>query len=175
MLGIKALKVLPNIPFAPGHKLVLFTPLYVVATLQTRAEAGATLAGLTMGTTAFLMGDGKYGVFEVIKHVVARRAVRSAGAAGGAQQRRPWVWAILGGVIAAGRFATIFLITLLVQAPAIAFAILHPRPHGARRLRRGLGLDHPPHRARPIREVEAQPPTKSTKSTRARAAEGDRA
>ena len=33
MLGIKALKVLPSIPFAPGHKLVLLTPLYVVASL----------------------------------------------------------------------------------------------------------------------------------------------
>ena len=31
MLGIKALKLLPGIPFAPGHKLVLLTPLYVVA------------------------------------------------------------------------------------------------------------------------------------------------
>src|SRR5262249_49701003 len=31
MLGIKALKIMPSIPIAPGHKLVLLTPLYIVA------------------------------------------------------------------------------------------------------------------------------------------------
>ena len=78
-----------------------------------------------MGTTSFLLGDGKYGVFEVIKHIVpgvlCDLLVPLVG-----HPRRPWVWALLGGVIAAGRFGTIFLITLLVQAPAIAFAILVP-------------------------------------------------
>ena len=65
MLGIKALKVLPSIPFAPGHKLVLLTPLYVVASLKTRTRIGATLTGLVMGTVAFLLGDGRYGIFEI--------------------------------------------------------------------------------------------------------------
>jgi len=35
----------------------------------TRMRWGATLTGATMGTIAFLMGDGKYGVFEILKHV----------------------------------------------------------------------------------------------------------
>lgn len=125
MLGVKALKVLPSIPFAPGHKLVLLTPLYVVASRHTRRRTGATLTGLTMGTTAFLMGDGKYGIFEILKHVapgvICDLVVPLVG-----HTRRPWVWAAVGGVIALGRFATIFLITLAVQAPAIAYAILLP-------------------------------------------------
>src|SRR6185503_14156464 len=70
MLGIKALKILPSIPFAPGHKLVLLTPLYIMASLKTRSKFGATLTGLTMGSVAFLLGDGKYGIFEIVKHVV---------------------------------------------------------------------------------------------------------
>ena len=154
MLGIKALKVLPNIPFAPGHKLVILTPLYVVATLQTKRKAGATLAGLTMGTTAFLMGDGKYGVFEIIKHVtpgvLCDLLVPLV-----ARSNSPWVWSVLGGVIAAGRFATIFLITLLVQAPAIAYAILIPglTVHVVFGVASGW-ITH--HIVRAVREVEAQ-------------------
>jgi hypothetical protein len=128
MLGIKALKILPSIPCAPGHKLVLLTPLYIVASLLTRSRLGATLTGLTMGTVAFLLGDGKYGIFEIIKHItpgilcdlcvpLLTSGGRMPGGIG---------WSFFGAFVAAGRFATIFVITLLVQAPAIAYAILIP-------------------------------------------------
>lgn len=133
MLGIKALKILPNVPFAPGHKLVLLTPLYVVASLFTRSRFGATWTGLTMGVVAFLMGDGKYGVFEVLKHVapgllcdlvvpaIARITLRST-----SRGASPLAWSAAGGFIAAGRFATIFGVTLFVQPPAVAWAFLVP-------------------------------------------------
>jgi len=128
MLGIKALKLLPNIPFAPGHKLVLLTPLYVVASLRTRTRAGATLTGLVMGTVAFLLGDGRYGIFEILKHLAPGilcdltvpllvRGGRTPGAV---------TWSILGGLMGLGRFATIFTVTLTVQAPAVAWAFLVP-------------------------------------------------
>jgi hypothetical protein len=126
MLGIKALKVLPSIPFAPGHKLVLLTPLYIVAALRTRTRAGATLTGLVMGSVAFLLGDGRYGIFEIAKHVAPGLLcdlfvpfVRS---------RKPGVfsWSVLGGLMGVGRFATIFMVTLVVQAPRVAWAILVP-------------------------------------------------
>ncbi len=128
MLGIKALKVLPNIPFAPGHKLVLLTPLYVVASLKTRTRLGATLTGLVMGSVAFLLGDGRYGIFEILKHVVPGvlcDLLVPLAVAGG---RRPgaFVWSLLGGVMGVGRFATIFVVTLTVQAPAVAWAFLVP-------------------------------------------------
>lgn len=128
MLGVKALKVLPSIPFAPGHKLVILTPLYAVASLMTAGRAGATLTGLTMGTVAFLMGDGKYGVFEILKHVtpgVLTDLMVPVLTAGG---RRPGAvaWCVYGGLVGAGRFATIFAITFLVQAPSVAYAILVP-------------------------------------------------
>jgi len=128
MLGIKALKILPSIPFAPGHKLVLLTPLYIAAAAKTKSRLGGTLTGLTMGTVAFLMGDGKYGVFEILKHVVpgvicdlfVPLMLRRGRMPGGV------VWSLFGGLIAAGRFATIFVITFLVQAPGLAYAILIP-------------------------------------------------
>ncbi len=122
MLGIKALKVLPSIPFAPGHKLVLLTPLYIIARRKTQMRGAATFTGLTMGSVAFLMGDGKYGIFEILKHVAPGVICdlfqpKNAG---------PWGWSIFGGVIAAARFATIFCITMLVQAPGVAYAMLIP-------------------------------------------------
>ena len=38
----------------------------------------------------------------------------------------PIAWSVVGGLMGAGRFATIFTVTLLVQAPAVAWAILVP-------------------------------------------------
>jgi hypothetical protein len=128
MLAIKMLKLLPSLPFAPGHKLVLLTPLYIVAALLTRSRLGATLTGLVMGSVAFLMGDGRYGIFEIFKHVAPGVIC---------DMFMPWMlrggrlpggiaWSAFGGLIAAGRFATIFTVTLAVQPPAVAYAILVP-------------------------------------------------
>jgi hypothetical protein len=125
MLGVKALKILPNIPFAPGHKLVVLTPLYVAAALLTQSAMGATLTGAVMGTVAFFLGDGKYGVFEVLKHIspglVADAAIGLRGARGGRVY-----WSVVGGLMGASRFLTIFLVTLFIQPPAVAFAMLVP-------------------------------------------------
>jgi hypothetical protein len=129
MLGIKALKVLPNIPFAPGHKLVVLTPLYVAASLKTRTRFGATLTGLVMGSVAFLLGDGRYGIFEILKHVapgILCDLLVPLVANKGRASRRTLAWSIVGGVMGLGRFATIFTVTLAVQAPAVAWAFLVP-------------------------------------------------
>ncbi len=128
MLGIKMLKLLPSIPFAPGHKGVLLLPLYVAAARLTGTRLGGTLTGLTMGTVAFLMGDGRYGILEIVKHV-APGVLCDLGLplllAGG---RRPgaFAWSVFGLLLALARFGTIFTITLLVQAPAVAYAFLVP-------------------------------------------------
>jgi hypothetical protein len=130
MLGIKALKVLPSIPFAPGHKLVLLTPLYVVATLRTRTRVGATLTGLVMGTVAFLLGDGRYGIFEILKHIapglICDLFVPMTLRLYGARPPGSVAWSILGGLMGLGRFATIFTVTLAVSPPAVAWAFLVP-------------------------------------------------
>ena len=128
MLGIKALKVLPSIPFAPGHKLVLLTPLYVVASLKTKTRFGATLTGLVMGSVAFLLGDGRYGIFEILKHVVPGLLCDLLVPLVTAMKRRPGAvaWSMVGGLMGVGRFATIFVVTLTVQPPKVAFAFLIP-------------------------------------------------
>jgi hypothetical protein len=106
---------------------VVLIPLYLVAAVMTRSRAGATWTGLTMGTVAFLLGDGRYGVFEIAKHVApgvlvdlliapARRLARGGFI----------VWSVLGLVAALGRFATITLIAFAVQPPAIVYLTLLP-------------------------------------------------
>ena len=128
MLGIKALKVLPAIPFAPGYKSVVLTPLYIVARLRTRSRAGATFTGLTMGIVAFLAGDGRYGPFEILKHtapgVVCDLVVPPM--TRGGRVPGPIAWSLLGALIGAGRYATIFGIMLIVQPPRLAWALLLP-------------------------------------------------
>jgi hypothetical protein len=133
MLGFKALKILPGIPFMPGYKGVVLIPLYFVAARVTRTRVGATLTGLTMGTVAFLLGDGRYGIFEIAKHVTPGIVVdllyapmmRLAPAHSG-RLRRIISWSVLGFVAAIGRFATITLIALAVQPPALVYALLLP-------------------------------------------------
>lgn len=125
MLGIKALKLLPGLPFAPGHKGVILIPLYIVAGRMTKSRAGATLTGLTMGSCAFLLGDGRYGIFEILKHV-APGVVVDLGMPLMRGRRAIWAWSLFGLVIALGRFATIACIALAVQAPAVVYAFLLP-------------------------------------------------
>jgi hypothetical protein len=128
MLGIKMLKLLPGLPFAPGHKGVLLIPLYFAAAGLAKSRFSGTLTGLTMGTAAFLLGDGRWGVFEIAKHIapglladllmpiLIREPARASVLA----------WCALGTLCALGRFATVTAIALTVQAPALVFAFLIP-------------------------------------------------
>ena len=126
MLGIKALKLLPGIPFAPGHKGVLLIPLFIAAGYLTRSRAGSTLTGLTMGTVAFLLGDGRYGVFEICKHIAPGVLVDLGMPLLRGRAHRVWAWSLFGLVVALGRFATVTAIALVVQAPAVVYAVLVP-------------------------------------------------
>ena len=81
-----------------------------------------------MGIVSFLTGDGKYGAFEILKHVVPGMLcdlfVPLLTAAGRRPGRLEWI--VASALIAAGRFAAIFVVTLTAQPPALAFAILLP-------------------------------------------------
>jgi hypothetical protein len=128
MLGVKMLKLLPGLPFAPGHKGVLLIPLYFAAAALARTRFAGTLTGLTMGTAAFLLGDGRWGVFEIAKHVAPGLLVDLLMPVFIRDPRRAGIvaWCALGTVCALGRFATVTAIALTVQAPALVFAFLIP-------------------------------------------------
>ena len=70
MMAFKLVKVLPGVPALAGMKTVFFIPLYMLAADRTYSRWGATMAGGIMGFIAFLNGDSRYGIFEVLKHLV---------------------------------------------------------------------------------------------------------
>jgi hypothetical protein len=118
MVSLKVVKLLPGVPFAPGVKTLLLFPLYALAAHLTWTRWGATAAGSTMGVIAFLNGDGRYGVLEVLKHVapglvidlslpIARRLPQSA-----------WVYCVLGFLAAIARTSTDLVLVLLLGARA---------------------------------------------------------
>jgi hypothetical protein len=118
MASVKVLKLLPGLPFAPGHKAVLLFPLYVLASRLTHSRWGATAAGSIMGVIGFLQGDGRFGVLDILRHVAPGLVIDLA---------EPLVrclpaWALgycfLGAAAAAGRITTELVLVLLLGARA---------------------------------------------------------
>jgi hypothetical protein len=118
MASVKVLKLLPGLPFAPGHKALLLFPLYVLASRLTHSRWGGTAAGSIMGAIGFLQGDGRFGVLEILKHVVPGLIIDLAGPL---VHRLP-TWALgycfLGLAAAAGRVTTELALVLLLGARA---------------------------------------------------------
>jgi hypothetical protein len=69
MASLRLVKLLPGVPFASGHKVLLLFPLYVLAARLTHSRWGGTVAGSIIGVIAFLQGDGRFGLLEILKHV----------------------------------------------------------------------------------------------------------
>jgi len=118
MASVKVIKLLPGLPFAPGHKALLLFPLYVLASRLTHSGWGGTAAGSIMGVIGFLQGDGRFGILEIFKHVAPGLVIDLA---------RPLVsrlpnWALgycfLGLAAAAGRVTTELVLVILLGARA---------------------------------------------------------
>ncbi len=122
--SIRFLKILPGIPFAPGHKSVVLLPLYIVAADRTEGRWGSTALGTTNGLLAVSFGDGQWGVLEIFKFIAPGLAVDLLWSI--ARGRGAIAYAALGLVAAIARFATIAAVALLVQAPAVFWAMLAP-------------------------------------------------
>ena len=69
MASLRLVKLLPGVPFASGHKVLFLFPLYVLAARLTHSRWGGTVAGSVIGVIAFLQGDGRFGLLEILKHV----------------------------------------------------------------------------------------------------------
>ncbi|MGH7265908.1 MAG: hypothetical protein ACREMB_13840 [Candidatus Rokuibacteriota bacterium] len=127
-MTLRFLKVLPGLPVAPGHKGIVLLPLYIVAAELTVSRWGATQLGVVIGVTSFLAGEGKFGVFEVLRHVTpglfvdlimpAVRAVKP--------EPGPILYALVGTGAAAARLSTLLLVARFVEAPSVFYAFLLP-------------------------------------------------
>ncbi len=130
MASVKVLKLLPGLPFAPGHKALLLFPLYVLASRLTHSRWGGTAAGSIMGVIGFLQGDGRFGVLEILKHVAPGLVIDLAGPV---VHRLPTLalgYCLLGLAAAGGRITTELALVLLLGARAEVYlfpaAILVP-------------------------------------------------
>jgi len=118
MASVKVLKLLPGLPFAPGHKALLLFPLYVLASRLTYSRWGGTAAGSIMGVIGFLQGDGRFGVLDILRHLAPGLVIDLAEPL----VRRLPTWALgycfLGMAAAAGRITTELVLVLLLGARA---------------------------------------------------------
>ena len=118
MASVKVLKLLPGLPFAPGHKALLLFPLYVLASRLTHSRWGGTAAGSIMGVIGFLQGDGRFGALEIFKHVAPGLVIDLAGPLVGRLPAWCLGYCFLGLAAAAGRITTELMLVLLLGARA---------------------------------------------------------
>jgi hypothetical protein len=127
-MSLKFVKVMPGLPIAPGFKGIVLIPLYILASELTFSRWGATKTGVMIGIVGFLMGDGKFGIFEPFRCIapgivvdltmpIIHRAFQWSG---------PFAYACLGVGAAVARLSTIFLAALFVEAPPAFYTLLVP-------------------------------------------------
>lgn len=127
-MTVRFIKVLPGLPFAPGHKGIILLPFYIVAYDLTASRWGATKLGVVIGLTSFLMGEGKFGPFEILRHIapglfvdLIMPAVRRLAPEPGAL-----LYALVGTGAAVTRVSTLLVVAYFVEAPKIFYALLVP-------------------------------------------------
>lgn len=116
MMAFKLIKVLPGLPVIQGAKTIFFIPLFILAADRTHSRWGATTAGGIMGFIAFLNGDCRYGIFEVLKHVVPGLFVDLIWPLVRRFKIRFWMLLVVGWITAAVRTSTQFAMILALGA-----------------------------------------------------------
>ena len=128
MMTIKFLKIMPKIPVAPGHKGLIIIPLYIVGFELTSTPFGATYLGATIGIISFLFGEGRFGIFEILKYITAGLVVDLLMPVVKRVRKSPGVflYSLIGIATAVARFSTIVVVALIIGAPSGFFALLAP-------------------------------------------------
>jgi hypothetical protein len=129
IMGTKVIQVLPGLPIAPGHKNVLIIPFLLLAAGLTQMRFGGLWTGLTAGVVSVLSGYGQYGVLEIAHFAVPGLMADVLLPLVRSQTPKWWrivQFALIGGVMGAGRFAANFLMILLAGAPQMAFVLYLP-------------------------------------------------
>ena len=116
MTSIKVLRILPGLPFAPGHKVILLFPLYALASRLTYSRWGGTAAGSIMGVIGFLQGDGRLGVLEILKHITPGLVIDIGMPLVDRLPTRALGYCVLGLVAAVARISTDLTLVVLLGA-----------------------------------------------------------
>lgn len=118
MMSFKLVKVLPGVAIFSGAKAIFFFPLYFYAAANTHSRWGATIAGSVMGIIAFLNGDGRYGIFEIFKHIAPGLVIDILWPVLLKLPKKAWVYCIAGIVAAVARTSTELIIVALLGSSA---------------------------------------------------------
>ncbi|HMP18313.1 MAG TPA: hypothetical protein PKD72_14910, partial [Gemmatales bacterium] len=118
MVGFKMLKLLPGVPLASGHKTLLLFPLYILAARLTHTRWGGTTAGAVMGVIGFLQGDGRFGIFEVLKHIAPGMLIDLLMPITQRLPERAWVYCSLGLLAGLTRLTSELVVLLLLGTRA---------------------------------------------------------
>lgn len=128
IMSLKFLQLMPGLPIAPGHKNLLVIPLIILASLSTHMKYGGLAAGFATGIVSFLMGFGKFGIFEVL-HFALPGLISDWLKPMLKNQKNNWLilkLAIIGAILGFTRFVANILILLLVGAPKLALIVMTP-------------------------------------------------
>ena len=128
IMSLKFLQLMPGLPIAPGHKNLLVIPLIILASLSTHMKNGGLAAGFATGIVSFLMGFGKFGIFEVF-HFALPGLVSDWLYPLIKNNQGNWLivkLAIIGAILGFTRFVANILILLLVGTPQIALIVMTP-------------------------------------------------
>ncbi len=128
IMGLKVIQVLPGLPVAPGHKNLLMVPLFLLAAHLTKTRFGGFWTGMTVGVVNFMLGYGKYGIFELAQFVLP--GLLADFLLPLVTGRRRWLrlfqFALIGAFLGLGRFTANILVIILAGAPLTAFIIYLP-------------------------------------------------
>jgi energy-coupling factor transporter transmembrane protein EcfT len=128
-MTLRFLKVMPGLPVAPGHKGIILIPLYILAHTLTTSRWGGSQFGLIVGITSFLMGmGGKFGPFDILRHVAPGFFVDIVMpfAAAVFTRPNPFVYAIVGMGAAVTRVSTFVAVAAFVEVPSAFYVLVVP-------------------------------------------------
>ncbi|MFK5947814.1 MAG: hypothetical protein QM500_03455 [Methylococcales bacterium] len=128
VMSLKLIQLMPGLPFAPGHKNTLVLPLLVLASMMTSGRFGGFAAGFSIGVVSFLLGYGKFGIFEVFQFalpgLVADLLLSILVTGTGAILMLRL--AILGAILGLTRFVANFMVLMLAGSPELAWVVFLP-------------------------------------------------
>ena len=128
IMSLKLLQILPGIPFASGHKNMVVIPLLLMASLATTSRFGGFSAGIAVGIVSFLLGYGKFGIFEVLQFalpgLLADLLVPLL--VGGSGLLLLLRMMLLGAVLGLARFTANFMVLMLAGSPELAWLAFIP-------------------------------------------------
>jgi hypothetical protein len=118
-------KIAPGLPLAPGHKNILFFPVFIYGILKSKRKFAGAQIGLISGILHFTLGFGKYGPLGIIEFailgwvfdVLLKLPVN---------ENKLWYLMFLGGIGGFIRISTEMLILLVLGMPEAFYIIYFP-------------------------------------------------